>query len=128
MAVYVDDMNAKFGRMIMCHMLADSTEELLDMADKIGVARKWIQKPGTPSEHFDVCKSAKAKAIANGAKQITLREAGQMRRERRRALVQHGVNCKKVEHLGGGYLHGEDDDTPHFVDNARYCGRCHTAI
>lgn len=74
MSVYVDNMRAKFGRMVMCHMRADSTEELLAMADKIGVARKWIQYPGTPREHFDVCLSAKAKAIANGAIEITMRE------------------------------------------------------
>ena len=43
MAVYVDNMQAQFGRMKMCHMIADSTEELLAMADRIGVARKWIQ-------------------------------------------------------------------------------------
>jgi hypothetical protein len=35
-------MRAPFGRMIMCHMFADTTEELNDMADKIGVAGKWI--------------------------------------------------------------------------------------
>ena len=76
--VYVDDMNTKFGRMIMCHMMADSTEELLEMADKIGVQKKWIQYPGTPKEHFDISLGKKKLAIQNGAKEITWREIGRM--------------------------------------------------
>lgn len=74
MAVYVDNYNARFGRMIMCHMIADSTEELLQMVDKIGVARKWIQYLGTQHEHFDICISKKKLAIKNGAIEITARE------------------------------------------------------
>jgi hypothetical protein len=62
-SVYVDDMRAGFGRMVMCHMVADTHRELVEMADKIGVQRKWIQKPGTRYEHFDVALAAKAKAI-----------------------------------------------------------------
>lgn len=76
--VYVDNMKAGYGRMIMCHMIADTTEELLDMADKIGVSRKWIQYAGTYREHFDVSKSARAKAVAAGAKEITTMELGRM--------------------------------------------------
>ena len=72
MAVYIDNMNAPFGRMIMCHMVADTKEELLEMVDKIGVARKWIQDEGTYSEHFDVCLSAKKKAIAFGAIEFSM--------------------------------------------------------
>lgn len=72
--VYIDDMNCGYGRMIMCHMIADSTEELLEMADKIGVNRKWIQKPGTRHEHFDICLSKKKKALSLGATAITMRE------------------------------------------------------
>lgn len=85
MAVYVDDMRAKFGRMVMCHMLADTTEELLAMADKIGVARKWIQYPGTHREHFDIALSKRAEAVRHGAVEITWRRTGEIARERRLA-------------------------------------------
>ena len=81
--VYVDNMKARFGRMIMCHMLADTTEELLDMADKIGVQRKWTQKAGTPEEHFDISLTKRAHAIELGAKEITGREMVELIRKRR---------------------------------------------
>lgn len=71
MAVYVDDMKARFGRMVMCHMVADSTDELLTMADRIGVARRWLQDAGTPEEHFDIALSKRSLAVAAGAVEIT---------------------------------------------------------
>lgn len=74
MTVYVDDFRAPYGRMVMCHMLADSTEELIAMADKIGLARKWIQKAGTHCEHFDVSLKMRAKAIKEGAVEIGARD------------------------------------------------------
>ena len=78
MSVYVDDMEAPYGRLVMCHMLADTTEELLAMADKIGVARRWLQRAGQPGEHFDVCKTKRALAVKAGAVEITWRQAGEM--------------------------------------------------
>lgn len=75
--VYVDDMNAPFRNMIMSHMIADTKEELLEMADKIGVNRKWIQCENTYLEHFDIALSKKALAISLGAKLIT-RQLGEM--------------------------------------------------
>lgn len=76
MAVYVDSAFIPFRRMLMCHMMADTTEELLQMADKIGVNRKWIQKAGTAYEHFDVCKKMRERAVAAGATEITAKELG----------------------------------------------------
>ncbi len=74
MSVYVDGMRAPYGSMVMCHMIADTTEELLSMARQIGVQEKWIQHRGTHKEHFDICLSKRTKAIALGAVQITQRE------------------------------------------------------
>jgi len=82
MSVYVDDMRAGFGRMKMCHMIADSTEELLLMADRIGVNRKWIQKAGTHWEHFDICLSKRKLAVEYGTEEITSRELGKMLKQR----------------------------------------------
>lgn len=68
MTVFVDDVRHQFGRMVMCHMWADTLGELLEMADQIGVQRKWLQQPPKTSwVHFDVSLSCKAKAIAAGA-------------------------------------------------------------
>ncbi|RJT42110.1 DUF4031 domain-containing protein [Mesorhizobium waimense] len=76
MGVYVDDMKAPFGNMVMCHMWADTDDELLTMADKIGVQRKWIQGHQTLSfgkyrnaswVHFDIAMSKRALAVKAGA-------------------------------------------------------------
>ena len=72
MTVFVDDMEAPFGRMKMCHMIADSTEELIEMVDRIGVARRWIQDEGTPKEHFDISKGKRAEAVRCGAVEISM--------------------------------------------------------
>ena len=72
MAVFVDDMKAPYGRMLMCHMVADTTEELLAMANKIGVNEKWIQDAGNAHEHFDVAMSKRALAVQYGAREVTM--------------------------------------------------------
>lgn len=74
MTVYVDDMRAQFGRMVMCHMGADSHEELLAMAALIGVDERWLQHGGTPKEHFDVALSKRTLAVEHGAVEVTVRE------------------------------------------------------
>jgi hypothetical protein len=86
MAVYVDSMNRAYGRMSMNHMLADTTEELLDMADKIGVDRKHIQAAGTYREHFDICKSKREAAFRYGAIPVSAHDIGMMLTARRLRL------------------------------------------
>lgn len=64
---------ATFGRMVMCHMIADTAAELHAMADRIGVARRWY-----PGNHYDIALSKRALAVAAGAVEITWRQAGLM--------------------------------------------------
>src|SRR5690349_13459638 len=87
MAVYVDDMHTtpmgEFktprGRVYkMCHMVADTTEELLAMADKLGLQRRWIQKAGTHHEHFDIAMTKRAEAVKAGAVEITMSQLGRI--------------------------------------------------
>lgn len=85
MAVYVDNMRASFGRMKMCHMVADSTEELMAMADAIGVDRKWIQNAGRHDEHFDIAMSKRKLAVDAGAIEVTMLGLGRILRDRRAA-------------------------------------------
>lgn len=79
MTVYVDDMQAKFGRMVMCHMMADSEDELHAMASKIGVKRKWFQ-----GDHYDIALSKRAQAVKHGAVEVPMREMAMIRRKQRR--------------------------------------------
>ncbi len=82
--VYVDHMKAQYGRMVMCHMIADTRKELLGMVDKIGVDRKWIQNSGTAREHFDISLGKRKLALFNGAREISVRGLVEMLRSRER--------------------------------------------
>jgi hypothetical protein len=69
MTVYVDTMQAPFKGMLMCHMIADSEEELHAMAAAIGMQRKWYQR-----DHYDISMERKHLAIEKGAREIGRRE------------------------------------------------------
>lgn len=83
MSVYVDSAKHRYGRMLMSHMVADSDEELLAMADSITLPRRWHQKPGTYRSHFDLCQSKRALAIHRGAIVVSQRELGRILRAKR---------------------------------------------
>jgi len=80
MSVYVDNMRAPYRRMIMCHMVADTEDELHAMASRIGVARKWYQ-----GDHYDVCLQMRALAVQTGAIELTQMQLGRKVIEQRRA-------------------------------------------
>lgn len=68
MSVYVDAAVYPYGRMIMCHMIADTPQELFEMIDQIGVPRRWFQKPPKASFwHYDISKGKRALAVESGA-------------------------------------------------------------
>jgi hypothetical protein len=76
MSVYVDKARYHFRGYVMCHMVADSLEELHAMADKIGMERRWFQTPPKASHpHYDVPEDRRDAAVALGAIEVSQRTA-----------------------------------------------------
>lgn len=74
MTVYVDTARHPFKGYIMCHMIADSLDELHSMADQIGMERRWFQAPPKASHpHYDIPEHKRAKALALGAQEVCQR-------------------------------------------------------
>lgn len=117
MTVYVDDVVHQFGNMKMCHMWADTLEELLAMADKIGVQRRWIQGHPTLSigkyrgaswVHFDISLGKKSPALSAGAvltdrfgpveftARLDLFSPDQAHRDRGAAMLQRVANSRSL--------------------------------
>ena len=68
MTVYCDDARILKGRAAYSHLWADSMPELLAMADRIGLKRKWLEKPPKARwVHFDILPRQRTLAIAYGA-------------------------------------------------------------
>lgn len=78
MTVYVD--NAFISATVLngsarhtsewCHLMADSTEELVEFAKRLGLRRGYIQHLGTWKEHFDVTVGKRAQAVRMGAVEV----------------------------------------------------------
>lgn len=83
MAVYVDPSLWPFNGWKMCHMMADSPEELAEMAKRIKLNPRWIQKPGTWEEHYDISEGKRELAVKFGAVELNLHEMAKYLRRRR---------------------------------------------
>lgn len=89
MSVYVDDAKIPYGRMKMCHMLADTEDELHRMADRIGVKRRWFQQQASVP-HYDVSLSKRRLAVEAGAVELGRRDVGKLIQRLRREAVRFG--------------------------------------
>lgn len=85
--VYVDHIGAPFACAVMCHMIADSPEELLAMAERIGVARSAIAFAGSYREHCQIALADRVLAVRAGAREITSIQLAQLLRARREGLA-----------------------------------------
>ena len=84
--VYVDDgyKNFKLGRMRMSHMVADTVDELVEMAIAIGLKIAWMQRGDDHRKpHFDVALDKRRMAIRFGAHEVTMREMVSIRKRGR---------------------------------------------
>lgn len=97
MAVYVDNARNVFGRMIMCHMIADTLDELHAMASDIGMKREWFQPGSTP--HYDVCVARRALAVKAGAIEVGRREIVEVIRRLRSGVTEIHIRQSLQEQL-----------------------------
>ena len=95
MAVYVDKARNGFGRMVMCHMIADTPAELHALAKTIGMQRRWYRSPEKASfPHYDLSLTRRALAIVWGAKEISRQELGAHMKRVKSELIGAGQTWK----------------------------------
>lgn len=86
MSCYVDmliDYGWKLGP--SCHLLADTEEELHEMALSIGMKRAWFQDGDTHTmPHYDLVASKRKLAVAKGTIEIDRKQLCQMIERRKK--------------------------------------------
>jgi hypothetical protein len=65
-----------------CHLLADTREELHDMADRLGIPRRFFQDHPW-RWHHDLPAHLRVQAVALGAREVTMHEVGALLRSRK---------------------------------------------
>ncbi len=103
MTVYVDAVRIpaevpngnRVVRGVWCHLVADSTAELLDLAARIGLRAEWLQHPGEWSEHFDVTEPKRRQAITAGAVELNLQQMGDLLNSKRQQLAEPTVETPR---------------------------------
>lgn len=102
MTVYVDNARNPFGRMLMCHMVADDIADLFRIADLIGLSRRHFQNGSFP--HFDLSLGYRLRAIGAGAVEVDRRGLVTVMRTYRERLNKDPEELERLRALVS--LHG----------------------
>ena len=90
MACYVDTVrsypNAGLRFTEFCHLLADTRDELHDMADALGIPRRFFQEHPW-RWHHDLPEHMRPRAIDLGAVEMDIHEVGALLRRRKREYL-----------------------------------------
>jgi hypothetical protein len=90
MACYVDSVRSypevPFRFREFCHLLADERGELHELADHLGIPRRYFQDHPW-RWHYDLPEPVRARAVDLGAREITMHDVGALLRCRRDALA-----------------------------------------
>ena len=74
--IYVDAPKYPFKRFVMCHLMADSLDELHAFAERLSLSKEWFQ-----DDHYDISKSKRTQAIKMGALTVSSRYLVQLRKK-----------------------------------------------
>jgi hypothetical protein len=100
MTVYVDkvEIPATVGRhtSVWCHLVADTSEELEAFARRLRLQPSWIQHKGTWSEHYDLTAGKRRQAVALGAVELSIMEAGARLRARQAEMGPRRIAPRNV--------------------------------
>ena len=88
MPLYVDHARLPYRRMLMSHLLADTSEEIKQAEKLLGLPANSVQYLGTPKEHLDVSESKRVIAVKMGAIEVTSKYLILIIREKRKAPEQ----------------------------------------
>jgi hypothetical protein len=75
--IYVSEIQAGFGRIKRCRMIADNHIDLHKFAQKLRLRRIRCRGDCTPHEHYELTQEQRKLAVAYGAKQISDKDLAQ---------------------------------------------------
>lgn len=84
--VFIESRQTKLDKMSMSRMFADSTDELDQMAVRLGLDPAWKRHELTPVEHFLVTNEKRRVAVRNGAVLLDVEVCVERLRKKARGL------------------------------------------